>query len=99
MSRDNHEDQIQRALNDAKKRKLQERYGGTFTSAGPDLPPEIEAEWLDNIEEFERQFEQAGQTTVGKYVGEPVLRRCEEIAPGELDGELDRLTEILASNN
>jgi hypothetical protein len=99
MSKNNHQDEIQRALNDEKKRKLEERYGGKFSSTGPDLPPEIEAEWLDNIEEFERQFEQAGQTTVGKYVGDPVLRRCDEIAPGEVECELDRLIEILASNN
>ncbi len=99
MSSDNHEDGIQRALNDAKKRKLEERYGGRFCSTGPDLPPEIEAEWLDNIEEFERKFEQAGQTTVGKYIGDPVLKRSDEVAPGDVAGELDRLIEILASNN
>jgi hypothetical protein len=99
MSRDNHQDDVQRALNDTKKRKLEERYGGRFSSTGPDLPPEIEAEWLDNIEEFERQFEQAEQTSVGKYVGDPVLKRIEDIAPGDVDGELDRLIEILASNN
>src|SRR5512140_1850270 len=99
MSRDNHQDEIQRALNDAKKQKLEERYGGRFSSTGPDLPPEIEAEWLDNIEEFERQFEQAAQTTVGKYIGDPVLKQFEDIAPEEFDDELERLTEILASNN
>jgi len=99
MPRDNHQDDIQRALNDAKKRTLEERYGGRFSSSGPDLPPEVEAEWLDNIEEFERQFEQAGQTTVGKYVGDPVLKRIHEIPPGDVDGELDHLIEILASNN
>jgi hypothetical protein len=99
MSRNNHDDDIQRSLNDAKKRRLEERYGGSFSSTGPDLPPEIEAEWLDNIEEFERQFEQAGQTTVGKYVGDPVLKRLDQIAPGEVGEELGRTIEILASNN
>lgn len=99
MSRDDHQDEIQRALNDAKKRRLEERYGGRFASTGPDLPPEVEAEWLDNIEEFERQFEAAGQTTVGKYVGEPVLKRVEDISPEEFADELDRVMEILASNN
>ncbi len=99
MSRDNHQDDVQRALNESKKRILEERYGGRFSSSGPDLPPEIEAEWLDNIEEFERQFEQAGQTTVGKYVGDPVLKRIEEIPPGDIKEELARLIEILASNN
>lgn len=99
MSRDNHQDEIQRALNDVKKRNLEERYGGTFSATGPDLPPEIEAEWLDNIEEFERQFERAGQTTVEKYIGDPVFRQIEDIAPKEFDAELDRVMEILASNN
>jgi len=99
MSRDNHQDDIQRALNDAKKRRLEERYGGRFSSTGPDLPPEVEAEWLDNIEEFERQFEAAGQTTVGKYAGDPVLKRIDQIGPADIDEELDRLVEILASNN
>lgn len=99
MPRDDHQDEIQRALNDAKKRKLEERYGGRFASTGPELPPEIEAEWLDNIEEFERQFEQAGQTTVGSYIGGPVFKQFEDIAPEGFDDELERVTEILASNN
>jgi hypothetical protein len=99
MTRDNYKDDIQRALNDAKKQKLEERYGGRFSSTGPDLPPEVEAEWLDNIEEFERQFELAGQTTVGKYIGDPVFKQLEDVAPDEFDVELDRVTEILASNN
>jgi hypothetical protein len=99
MSRDNHQDEIQRALNESKKRRLEERYGGRFSSTGPDLPPEVEAEWLDNIEEFEQQFEQAGQTTVGKYVGDPVFKRCDEVAPDELEAELSGIVEILASNN
>jgi hypothetical protein len=99
MSSDNHENDIQRSLNETKKRNLEQRYGGRFSSTGPDLPPEIEAEWLDNIEEFERQFEQAAQTTVGKYVGNPVVSRLEAIAPDNIEEELGRLVEILASNN
>lgn len=99
MSRDNHEEEIQRALNESKKRSLEERYGGRFSSTGPDLPPEIEAEWLENIEEFERQFEQAGQTTVAKYIGDPALRRLVDVPSEELDAALTEITELLASNN
>lgn len=99
MSRDYQQDQIQRALNEAKKRSLEERFGGKFSSTGPELPPEVEAEWLENIEEFERQFEQAAQITVGRYIGDPVLRRFGDIPPCEVEAELDRLLEILVSNN
>ena len=42
----NETESIQRALNDAKKRELEEKYGGTFHSSDPNLPPDIEADWL-----------------------------------------------------
>jgi hypothetical protein len=37
------EDRIQRALNESKKRELEEKYGAHFSEDESRLPPEIEA--------------------------------------------------------
>jgi hypothetical protein len=52
-------DSIQRALNEAKKQELREKYGAEFHARDGDIPPEVEGRWLREIEEFERQFEYA----------------------------------------
>ncbi len=99
MSMQSDQDRIQRALNEAKKRDLEERYGGTFHESGESLPPDVEAEWLASIEQFERQFAGAGRVTVRHYIGNPVLRPLAEIPPPRLKEELDHLLELLSSNN
>lgn len=89
------QDRIQRALNAAKKRELEERYGAHFSEPNPDLPPDIEAQWLHNIEEFERQFEHAKRIKVREYVGNPQFKSLEEIPPDQRERELDSILEYL----
>jgi hypothetical protein len=88
-------EQIQRALNEAKKRELQEKYGGTFHSTDPNLPPEVEADWLRSIEEFEQQFEAAGETTVRRFIGSPPIIPLSSLCPGEVRKALDALLALL----
>jgi hypothetical protein len=93
------DDSIQRALNEAKKKELREKYGAEFYVPDRDIPPEVEGRWLREIEEFERQFEYAEQITVRRYIGHPPVRPLGEIRPEELGSELRRLLDILQSNN
>jgi hypothetical protein len=95
----NETESIQRALNDAKKRELEEKYGGTFHSSDPNLPPDIEADWLRSIEEFERQFSAASETTVRRFIGNPVILPLSELSPEQLRPALDGLLTLLESNN
>jgi hypothetical protein len=93
------DDQVQRALNEAKREELRQKYGAEFRNGEEALPPEIESRWLYEIEEFERRFDQATQVSVRRYVGDPPVRPLGAIAPEELPQETDRLLELLRSNN
>ncbi len=93
------DDNIQRALNEAKKAELQQKYGATFLASDTKLPPDIESQWLSNIEEFEQKFESAETTTVRKFIGSPVLRPLGEIPPGKLEEELEGVLNLLDAND
>lgn len=94
-----HDERIQRALNEVKKRMLEERYGACFGGSSDPLPPEVERRWLDSIEEFEEKYRNAETVTVRDFVGNPHVRLLGEISPDELPRELDRLIMILDEND
>jgi len=81
---DDFQDRIQRILNEKKKDELREQYGAHFGEGEEKLPPEVESEWLDNIAEFERQFENAKQITVRERIGNPQIRLPRSFRPGEV---------------
>ena len=87
---------IQRALNEAKKSELAERYGAHFSESSPGLPPDIESRWLENIEEFERQFENAQPCSVRKLLGFPEFKPLDQIPQEQLEHELDKAVDLLA---
>ncbi len=93
------DDRIQRALNEAKREELRQKYGAEFRSGSRAIPPEVESHWLHEIEEFERRFDQAAQVTVRRFVGDPPVRPLGDIPPEELPAETDRLLELLRCNN
>ncbi len=92
------EDRIQRALNEAKKRELEEKYGADFHDKNSKLPPEVEGQWLDYIEQFEQQFQNAERTTVRAFTGNPNVKPLAEISPGHLEEELERIVGIMAEH-
>jgi len=93
------EDRIQRALNQAKREELRQKYGAEFRSGSRAIPPEVESHWLHEIEEFERRFDQAPQVSVRRFVGDPPVRLLGDIRPDDLPDETNRLLEILRCNN
>ncbi len=93
------DDRIQRALNQAKREELRQKYGAEFRSGSRAIPPEVESHWLHEIEEFERRFDQAPQVSVHHFVGDPPVRPLGVIRPDDLPAETNRLLEILRCNN
>ena len=93
------QERIQRALNEAKKKEISEKFGAQFGQGEAKIPPEIESQWLNNIEQFELQYENAKRVTVREYVGNPVFKPQDQIAPEQLGAELDRVLEFLESHN
>lgn len=93
---DEERERIQKALNQAKKRELQERYGAHFSEDESKLPPNVESRWLDYIEEFERQFEHAGRVTLREFLGNPTFIPLGDLPPGRLESELENVMEFLS---
>lgn len=90
---------IQKALNEAKRRDLTKRYGAHFTESSPELPPDIESRWLENIEEFERQFENVQQCSVREMLGDPEFKPLDQIPQEQLEHELDKALDLLSRHN
>jgi len=85
--------------NELKKRDLTKKYGASFSNINDDLSPEIENIWLNNIEEFEKQYEKAKLTTVWEYIGKPEYRKITEINESEISPRLNELFDLLDKNN
>jgi hypothetical protein len=90
---------VERALLDARRRSLEERFGGVFTPPDTSLPPDVERAWLESIERFEQAVDGSRIVTVREYVGNPPLRPLGDIPPGELQEAVDWLMELLAAND
>lgn len=82
--------------NELKKLKLTLETGATFfESEDTDLPPEIEADWLANIEAFEAQFAHAKTTTLFNLLGQPEYKPVEELTDSAITLELARLLDVM----
>lgn len=92
------EERIQRALNESKKRELEEKFGAKFGKGEGEVPPEIESQWLSNIEQFELQFKNAKRVTVREYVGHPDFKPLDQIPREQLAEELGKVLDYLESH-
>ena len=95
----NHDGRIERALLDARRRSLEEKFGAAFSPPDESLPPDVERAWLDSIERFEQAVGGSRSVTVREYIGNPPLRPLGEIPPQELRETVDWLMELLSSND
>jgi hypothetical protein len=91
-------DDIQRALDEAKKEDPRSRYGANFAAVDEPIPVQVEHEWLNQVEEFEHQFAERGMTTVRNFIGNPCITPLLEVPPHLLRAELDRLLRLLAEH-
>jgi hypothetical protein len=99
---DEHLDEKQNELdatteNELKKIKLSLEHGMDLSqsSVSPDMPPEIEGQFLDYIQEWEDQYAQRKMTTVFNMAGGPVFRPVGEIPDEEISAALDEAMELL----
>ncbi|MFW6276037.1 MAG: hypothetical protein ACOC2M_05340 [bacterium] len=84
--------------NELKKKELEEKYGAHFSEFN-ELPPEMENQWLNSIDEFEKQYDNAERTTVWEYMNRPSYKTKDELKPHEISKELERLFELMGENN
>jgi hypothetical protein len=91
------EEHLQRE-NEIKKLKLSASKDAHF-SRNDELPPEIENEWLNHIEAFEEQYENAEQVTVAVRLGHPDFPAVEELDEDEITEKLDEMMELMVEND
>lgn len=91
-------ERIQVAVNQAKKDKLQTDYGLTFEPGDSKLSPEEESEWLDYLDEFERQFEQRKTITVRERIDNPPIQPLKSLPLYAIGEAVTALLDLLAAH-
>lgn len=85
-----------RLENEIKKIKLALEHGGNLiSSAGEDLPPEIESQWLDYIKKFEEELARRKKVLVYNLVGRPEYKLVDAIPDEDIHEELGKLKDLL----
>jgi hypothetical protein len=93
------QDAVQNLLNDEKKAALEKRFGMRFHRDGPrKIPPDVEAQWLDFVEEFEEKFETAEEVPLRQFAGFPEAPPIATLAPDKIEEALEKLLEHLAAH-
>lgn len=85
--------------NEFKRMKINLEHGGFFGGDDANIPPEIEAHFLDHIIEFEKQFKDAKRITVYEKIGKPNFSKSIDLSTEELKEALENLFELLEQNN
>jgi hypothetical protein len=85
------------AENEIKKIKLSLEHGMDFPKSfsNPELPPELEGMFLDQVQKWEDQYAQRKMISIYDLAERPAFRPISEILPDEVESELNRVLEIL----
>ncbi|HED05958.1 MAG TPA: hypothetical protein ENI61_04675 [Ignavibacteria bacterium] len=85
--------------NKKKKKELEEKYGASFDNpGGSNIPPAIEDKFLNYVQQFEEQSENAEDIKLIEYLGNPIFKKLDEIEQTELLREIDNVLEIYSEN-
>ena len=89
-----------RIENEILKLKMQAESGAYFSeNTNADLPPEIENEFLRQIQHFEEAWKDVKYTKVYDIAGKPYFKKAYELLPDEIEKELQALFELLDKHN
>ncbi|MBI3193411.1 MAG: hypothetical protein HYZ34_02965 [Ignavibacteriae bacterium] len=88
-----------RLRNQLKKIELTAKYDAHFMEGESKVPASVEQQWLSNIEAFERQAQNPKRTTVKAFAGNPSCKLLSEISEKNLEEEVERLLNLLATKN
>jgi len=88
-----------RTENEILKLKMQAERGALFGGKLEELPPEVEAEFLKNVQQFEDSFDKASPITIYECIGQPAFKKAGELKPEEVKDEITRMIELMHSKN
>lgn len=95
----NDPDENIRIENEILKLKMQAERGALFGGNMDDLPPEMEAEFLKNVQQFENSFDNAKEVTIYECIGKPGYMKADELKLEDTENELRRINELMHSKN
>ena len=83
-----HQDPLDRLRerNKQKRKELNEKYRANFSDGEGDIPPGVEAQWLKNVEEYERQHRNSSIIKVREYCGDLRFKAVNELPSGDVKG-------------
>lgn len=86
--------------NEMKKIKMTLEKGAVFSepSNHNDLPPEVESEFLKNIEMFDKAYDSAKRVSLYDFIGRPVFKKSNKIPDSKINAELEKIMQILNDN-
>jgi hypothetical protein len=87
-----------RIENEILQMKLRAEFGG-FCAGSSNLPPELENEFLKSVLEFERRYKDVQFIPLAELIGNPQLKRAEELSDQAIVMELERLRTLLKSKH
>ncbi len=88
-----------RIENEILKLKMQAERDALFGGSLENLAPEVEAEFLKNVQQFEDSFDKASPITIYECIGRPGYKNAEELMPEEVKGEIIRIIDLMHSKN
>jgi hypothetical protein len=97
----NNEEELEklRMENELKKAKLILEHGAIFSESGESkINPEIENEFLKNIEAFERSFHNSEQIALYDFIHRPEYKLVDEIPDAQIGAELAKIMNMLHEN-
>ena len=78
--------------NEILKLKMMAERGGYFSESAEYLPPEVEAEFLKNIQLFEDSFDNAEEISVYECIGKPEYKDVHELPSRRIKGRDKKIT-------
>lgn len=91
-------ERIQAALSQAKRDRLGDEYGMAFEYTDSRLSLDEENQWLDQVLEFEKQFEQARRITVRERIDNPPIQPLSDLPLYAMEEAVKVLLELLAAH-
>ncbi|MBU0558829.1 MAG: hypothetical protein KJ799_10055 [Bacteroidetes bacterium] len=80
------------------KKELEEKFSANFYESESELDPEIENQFLKNVEEYERLHENAVYVKVSEYIGNPTFKSIDEIPSFNIADEIEKVLDIYSAH-
>ncbi|MCF8243316.1 MAG: hypothetical protein K9J16_18215 [Melioribacteraceae bacterium] len=84
--------------NKKKKKKLEDKYDAVFSESEEGIDPEIENQFLKNIEQFEKLHENSQYVKVAEYLGNPSFKKIDDIPGENIVSEIENVLDVYAQH-